>query len=877
MKENVLVPSCGRICSADDPEASPQSKLSVRSSSEADAADCPTLRFKMISKHPDFPHNKLFSVVTDESLEQLQQKISKLTSIKPNNFALFWEDADKYRFALNSNADWEEALSYFSENKSTMNLKIYVTGISPDPPWVTGPSSQIQRVRRPSGQPTIASDIVHFAEGSLSEDMISPTSFASNHVLHPDPRTPMDENIADGCDSFVTSSTATLMFNDQDSIIPESLSARFHQHPSLMGGIQQSFHQNLCSPALQQSFNQPPLNNLSFCTVVERNPTSPLCGPTDGYGQRMLWRRGRVLGKGAYGVVYLGLNQSSGELLAVKQVCIDDNENMPTQETFARLRALAQEIRMMENLQHPNIVRYLGTDRTENGIYIFMEYIPGGSIASLLKQFGPFQEKLISAYLRQILSGLNYLHGQHVLHRDIKGANILVSQKGEVKLADFGSSKSLQDIVQSTTIKNTFVGTAEWMAPEAIACKNQTKPADIWSLGCTILEMTYADTPWSRNMEERRNGIAALYYIASSHERPKIPHDILSEEACDFLNHCLQRDPNLRPTTAELLQHPWLQTVSPMPSTPGTPLSPLAAPSLQRLRPDGSHREGSPASAFIKSGESEGASIGSDEEERPRRVSPPMDQDQEDKILSYVAGEVERTLSLAELPTPFDPHHLRVQPTALKPKKMRRRPPCVMPIQTSAPPAPSSLGTPDVSATRPCGESAFEISNASMSSNSSPRCSPMSPLVNASFNSMTGGLAMDGRPNSVRCRKTRAQSQAMRLVEALEKSSFETRAHQKGLEEPETKRTFCGIALGERTMLLMLIVLLISVVLAAFAQGFCRSLGAEAKHSPAAPTPLVCLPIYNIPPPFDYFVLLICYVCIGVSAVALQSALRTVP
>lgn len=145
----------------------------------------------------------------------------QLTSIKPNNFALFWEDADKYRFALNSNADWEEALSYFSENKSTMNLKIYVTGvlhlplvsprnprlwvapfgvpclvkaayslicasgISPDPPWVTGPSSQIQRVRRPSGQPTIASDIVHFAEGSLSEDMISPTSFASNHVLHP--------------------------------------------------------------------------------------------------------------------------------------------------------------------------------------------------------------------------------------------------------------------------------------------------------------------------------------------------------------------------------------------------------------------------------------------------------------------------------------------------------------------------------------------------------------------------------------------------------------------------------------------------------------------------------------------------------------------
>lgn len=94
-----------------------------------------------------------------------------------------------------------------------------------------------------------------------------------------------------------------------------------------------------------------------------------------------------------------------------------------------------------------------------------------------------------------------------------------------------------QDIVQSTTIKNTFVGTAEWMAPEAIACKNQTKPADIWSLGCTILEMTYADTPWSRNMEERRNGVFSALGMPFHWHTPKR----LVGFVCDFFYQPLQK------------------------------------------------------------------------------------------------------------------------------------------------------------------------------------------------------------------------------------------------------------------------------------------------------------------------------------------------
>jgi serine/threonine protein kinase len=587
-----------------DPEPTDAPPTPLRSPNKHEHEECRTLRFKLISKHPNFPHNKLLTITVTDSLDQLQDKISKLTHIEAGAFALLWEDADRYPFALNAPGDWEEALSYFTEHRATLNLKLYVTDPSQPPGTPAIPGAG------PSALPSCLATATRpgFPHCAFTPDpgppsleppdgpSHSPSAFAAPHA-HPHwacaatgPQE--DQPIGEGCDSFVTSSTATIAFGagEAESMFPEALTSHFMAQPS-QHLLNSSFAP---SSIMHQSFSQP-CGNLSFCSVMERGPTSPLCGPTDCNGQRMVWRRGRVLGKGAYGTVYLGLDQNSGQLLAVKQVCFDDEQCAPTQETYARLRALAQEIRTMESLQHPNIVRYLGTDRTDNGMYIFMEYIPGGSIASLLKQFGPFQEQLTASYVRQILQGLGYLHSQHVLHRDVKGANILVSQKGQIKLADFGSSKSLQDIVQSSTLKQTFVGTAEWMAPEAITCRNQTKAADIWSVGCTVLEMTYADTPWSRTMEERRTGIAALYYIASSQERPKLPHDIFSEEACDFLHHCLQRDPVRRPTALELLQHSWLQTQSPASSGPGTPATPML-PMPPRALPDPSPHLETPSS-----------------------------------------------------------------------------------------------------------------------------------------------------------------------------------------------------------------------------------------------------------------------------------------
>ena len=145
------------------------------------------------------------------------------------------------------------------------------------------------------------------------------------------------------------------------------------------------------------------------------------------------WRLGEQIGRGSFGRVFRGLNERSGELFAVKQVPLCD-------ESTKDAEALVTEISVMKALEHDHIVRYLGTQMLpEQGLVcIFMEYVPGGSIASMLAQFGVFKEDLIRRYIEQVLLGLKYLHGKGIVHRDIKGANILVGSDGACKLSDFG-------------------------------------------------------------------------------------------------------------------------------------------------------------------------------------------------------------------------------------------------------------------------------------------------------------------------------------------------------------------------------------------------------------------------------------------------------
>ena len=195
------------------------------------------------------------------------------------------------------------------------------------------------------------------------------------------------------------------------------------------------------------------------------------------YSGRIKWRRGELLGTGAYGNVYLGLNQDTGELMGAKQILLCD---VYADDVHNHIHALSTEISLTKELDHPNIVRYRGSDMddTMNTLTIFMEYVSGGSVSALLHKFGNFNERVIRLYTEQILSGLDYLHSHRIMHRDIKGANILVDHAGICKLADFGASKRL-DMLTNAEGDRSLKGTPYWMAPEVVKQTGHGRQADI--------------------------------------------------------------------------------------------------------------------------------------------------------------------------------------------------------------------------------------------------------------------------------------------------------------------------------------------------------------------------------------------------------------
>jgi serine/threonine protein kinase len=186
----------------------------------------------------------------------------------------------------------------------------------------------------------------------------------------------------------------------------------------------------------------------------EKYELAPALRPPSSHAQRLQWRRGELIGHGAYGQVYVALNLMSGELMAVKQVFTGYNNNSDGADTSAAdktMSFLRTEIELLRSLDHANIVRYRGTDAGLNRFSIFMDYVPGGSIASMLKKFGFFNETLVRVYCKQILQGLDYLHRHRIVHSDIKGANILVDTTGVCKLADFGASRQGERVSDPTS------------------------------------------------------------------------------------------------------------------------------------------------------------------------------------------------------------------------------------------------------------------------------------------------------------------------------------------------------------------------------------------------------------------------------------------
>ncbi|ODV91955.1 hypothetical protein CANCADRAFT_42581 [Tortispora caseinolytica NRRL Y-17796] len=248
---------------------------------------------------------------------------------------------------------------------------------------------------------------------------------------------------------------------------------------------------------------------------------------------------GDCVGKGAFGVVYKGLHKLTGETVALKEIRIS---NLSTSE----LSSMTEEIRLLKNLNHPNIVKYKGYLKNSSCLYIILEFCESGSLYNIYRKYGRIPEDLVALYISQVLTGLNYLHSQGVIHRDIKGANILTTKDGQVKLADFGVATHM-----SAKTCRSMVGTPNWMAPEVIELEGPSSASDIWSVGCTIIELLDGAPPYS-NLEQ----MATLYAIVNS-EHPPFPENS-SRTVQDFLLQCFQRDPNLRVSAKKLLKHPWI-------------------------------------------------------------------------------------------------------------------------------------------------------------------------------------------------------------------------------------------------------------------------------------------------------------------------------
>lgn len=247
----------------------------------------------------------------------------------------------------------------------------------------------------------------------------------------------------------------------------------------------------------------------------------------------------QVIGKGSYGIVYKAVNKRTRQIVAIKEVNYDNDEE---------LTDIMSEIDLLKNLNHINIVKYHGFIQKSHNLYIILEYCSHGSLKNLISRGNGLDEKRAKIYVRQTLNGLHYLHQQGVIHRDIKAANLLLDENNVVKLADFGVSTQVSTIMMAMTL----AGSLNWMAPEIITNRGATTLSDIWSLGATVLELLTGNPPFHNLVDLN------IYYAIENDSF--IPPSFLSPLAQDLLLACFQKNMYKRPTAAQLLKHKWLST-----------------------------------------------------------------------------------------------------------------------------------------------------------------------------------------------------------------------------------------------------------------------------------------------------------------------------
>ncbi|XP_029305350.1 mitogen-activated protein kinase kinase kinase 4 isoform X4 [Cottoperca gobio] len=294
-----------------------------------------------------------------------------------------------------------------------------------------------------------------------------------------------------------------------------------------------------------------------YAVMKQRNIIGQVCHTPKSYDNVMhvglrkvtfKWQRGNKIGEGQYGKVYTCINVDTGELMAMKEIRFQPNDHKTIKET-------ADELKIFEGIKHPNLVRYFGVELHREEMYIFMEYCDEGTLEEV-SRLG-LQEHVIRLYSKQTTTAINVLHEHGIVHRDIKGANIFLTSSGLIKLGDFGCSVKLRNNTHTMPGEvNSTLGTAAYMAPEVITRakgEGHGRAADIWSLGCVLIEMVTGKRPW----HEYEHNFQIMYKVGMGH-KPPIPEK-LSTEGKDFLGHCLESEPKRRWTASMLLDHAFVK------------------------------------------------------------------------------------------------------------------------------------------------------------------------------------------------------------------------------------------------------------------------------------------------------------------------------